>query len=429
MTARIRLEPGGRVVPDAEASGELRSRHGSFVLLPTAPDLLAALRQPSEGGRGKRPRVVLIGDASGFPLSDLIAFLSQFRWTGTLRLHAPGGERSVVLNEGEVRGASSEDPADRLSEVLVRLGHASRGDVEEALRDNPPSRVGRSLVDRGLLQPHDLWACVTQQVSEIFHAIVLAREGAFTLVDQEPEEKGGGTAVQLSTQSLLMDAIRKIDELQHFRQRIPHGRVYVTKRRPSDGKLHPDEDRLLGLANGQRTVLELAQAAKLSEFDATKILFRLLEGGYASVSELKHGEVAAPTRGRAASRGAESEPAVRVVATFEEIFAEILRDVASQGRAAEFLAAANAALESRTLSESPVLRDLRLGADGRFDARKLLDAYSKARPSLGSEPVASLRQALSDVMFFLLFQAGELLESRADEDLARRVKDLLATLD
>lgn len=428
MTARIRVESGGRLVPDAEASAELDTRHGSFLLLPTTPDLLAALRQPAEGGRGKGPRVVLMGDASGFPLSDLIAFLSQSRWTGTLRLHSPGGERSVVLKEGEVRGATSEDPADRLSEILVRLGHASRRDVDEALRDNPPSRVGRALVDRGLLQPHDLWACVTQQVSEIFHAIVLAREGAFSLADQEPDEKPG-PAVQLSTQSLLMDAIRKIDELQHFRQRIPHGRVYVTKRRPSDGKLHPDEDRLLALATGQRTVLELAQAAKLSEFDATKILFRLLEGGYASVSELKHGDVPAPPRGRSTHRASETEPAVRVVATFEEIFAEVLRDVAAQGRASEFLAAANAALESHTLSESPVLRDLRLGADGRFDSRKLLDAYTKARTSLGSEPVASLRQALSDVMFFLLFQAGELLESRADEDLARRVKDLLATLD
>ena len=40
-----------------------------------------------------------------------------------------------------------------------------------------------------------------------------------------------------------------------------------------------------------------------------------------------------------------------------------------------------------------------------------------------------VKQALSDVMFFLLFQAGELLESRADEDLARRVKELLATLE
>lgn len=415
------------MVPDAEASGELDAHHGSFVLLHTAPDLLAALRQPAEGGRSKAPRVVLVGDASGFPLSDLIAFLSQSRWTGTLRLHSPGGERSVVLEDGEIRGASSEDPADRLSEVLVRLGHAARNDVEDALRDNPPSRVGRALVDRGLLQPHDLWACVTQQVSEIFHALVLAREGAFTLADQEPEEKTG-PAVQLSTQSLLMDAIRKIDELQHFRQRIPHGRVYVNKKRPSDGKLHPDEDRLLGLANGQRTVLELARAAKLSEFDATKVLFRLLEGGYASVSEMKHGEVAVPPRGRA-SRGAESEPAARVVATFEEIFAEVASEVASKGLAREFLDAANAALESRTLTESPVLVGLKLGTDGRFDARKVLDAYARARPTLGSEPVASLRQALSDVMFFLLFQAGELLESRADEDLARRVKDLLATLD
>jgi hypothetical protein len=428
MTARIRVESGGRVAPDGEASGELAARQGSFVLLATAPDLLAALRQPPEGGRSKGPRVVIIGDASGFPLSDLIAFLGQSRWTGTLRLHAPGGERSVVLKDGEVHGAGSEDPADRLSEVLVRLGHAARHDVEDALRDNPPSRVGRALVDRGLLQPHDLWACVTQQVSDIFHAIVLAREGAFTLVDQEPEEKTG-TAVQLSTQSLLMDAIRKIDELQHFRQRIPHGRVYVTKKRPSDGKLQPDEDRLLAQASGQRTVLELAQASKLSEFDATKIIFRLLEGGYATVSELKHGEVAAPTRGRAASRGAESEPAVRVVATFDEIFGEIAREVTSKGMSREFLEAANAALKSRSLSESPVLVGLELGGDGRFDAKKILEAYTRARPTLGSEPVASLRQALSDVMFFLLFQAGELLESRADEDLARRVKDLLATLD
>ena len=40
-----------------------------------------------------------------------------------------------------------------------------------------------------------------------------------------------------------------------------------------------------------------------------------------------------------------------------------------------------------------------------------------------------LRRALSDVMFFLLFQAGELLESQADENLAHRVKALLGTLD
>jgi hypothetical protein len=82
MTARIRVESGGRVVSDAEASGELDARHGSFVLLPTAPDLLAALRQPPEGGRSKAPRVVLIGDAprheglpgTGMPITDSIHY-------------------------------------------------------------------------------------------------------------------------------------------------------------------------------------------------------------------------------------------------------------------------------------------------------------------------------------------------------------------
>jgi hypothetical protein len=49
--------------------------------------------------------------------------------------------------------------------------------------------------------------------------------------------------------------------------------------------------------------------------------------------------------------------------------------------------------------------------------------------NLGAEPIASLKQALSDVMFFLLFQAGELLESAADEELARRVKEHLATIE
>src|SRR5208282_1323010 len=107
------------------------------------------------------------------------------------------------------------------------------------------------------------------------------------------------------------------DELAYFRGRIPHGRLYVTKKRPSDGKLHPDEDQLLGLATGRRTVLELAASAHLSEFEATKVLFRLLEGGYASVSEVPAPEAPAPA-------AASVEPAVAAVRTFNAIYAEVL---------------------------------------------------------------------------------------------------------
>jgi hypothetical protein len=444
MTPRFRID-GPQLVPeDRQGPSPLSGRSGTYALMPTAPDLLVFSRTPAEGGSIPAPRVVLSGDASGFPLSDLIAFLSQSRWSGVIRVSSPGGERSVTFREGEVRGASSDDPSDRLGEVLVRLGYVERAQVEAALREHPPSKVGRALVEKGLIQAHDLFKCVTHQVSEIFHAIVLCREGSFFLVDQPVDDKTGHI-IQLSTQSLLMDSIRKIDELAHFRKRIPHGRLYVARKRPSDGKLEEDEDRVLAMLDGRRTLLELGHAARLSEFDITKVVFRLLEGGFASVSDkpLVLPAAATPTptpvpRPQApvaatpASPPARAAPAVDprpVARVFNFIFREIRDEVAKQGMDREFIAAANAALSGQALSSSPVLEGLAFAADGSLPEAKLIEGFERHRAQLGSEPLASFKQALSDVMFFLLFQAGELLESRADEDLARRVKELLATLE
>ncbi|MCY1046033.1 DUF4388 domain-containing protein [Corallococcus sp. bb12-1] len=436
MSQRFRIDGAAQLVPeDRTGIPALAGRSGTYALMPTAPDLLVFSRQPPEGGSIPTPRVVLAGDAGGFPLSDLIAFLSQSRWSGVVRVHTPGGERSLMIREGEVRGAASEEPSDRLGEVLVRLGYVDRAQVEAVLREQSPSKIGRALVEKGLLQAHDLFKCVTHQVSEIFHAIVLCREGAFFLIDQPLDEKTGHS-IQLSTQSLLMDSIRKIDEQAHFRKRIPHGRMYVARKRPSDGKLEEDEDRVLAMLDGRRTVLELGHAARLSEFDVTKVVFRLLEGGFAGLSDKPVGApVAAPPEKAAAQR---ARPVARAVApvdarpvarVFNFIFREIRDEVSRQGMDPAFIAAANAALSGQALSSSPVLEGLAFAADGSLPEGRLMESFEKHRAQLGSEPLASFRQALSDVMFFLLFQAGELLESRADEDLARRVKELLATLE
>jgi hypothetical protein len=117
------------------------------------------------------------------------------------------------------------------------------------------------------------------------------------------------------------------------------------------------------------------------------------------------------------------------VRVFNLIFKEIRDEVAKQGMEREFLTAANAALAGEALSASPVLQNQTFDQAGILPDGRLFEQFEATKGMLGPEPVASLKKALSDVMFFLLFQAGELLESRADEDLARRVKELLATLD
>ncbi|MBI3183343.1 MAG: DUF4388 domain-containing protein [Myxococcales bacterium] len=421
------LDVRGQLASDDEAGrAQLAARAGSYALLPTCADLFVLVRTPPNGAATKPPRAVLTGDAGAFPVSDLIAFLGQSKWSGAVRVHSPTGERSILLKEGEVRGASSDHPAERIGEVMVRMGYLSRDRLEQVLEEMPPSKVGRVMVERGFIQPHDLWKCLTEQVSEIFHAMVLCKEGVFLLVDQELDEKGLHT-LSLSLQSLLMDSIRKIDEMAHFRKRIPHGRQHVAKKRDSDGKLEKEEDRVLSLVDGERTVLELGQAAKMSEFDATRVVYRLLEGGYVQVSERR----ASAAQAQAASKppSAQAKDPRAVIRVFNFIFREIRDEVSKQHMEQEFLAAANAAIAKQALTSSPVLFGQSFDAVGNLAEDRLLAQFEKVRPQLGSAPLASLRQALSEVMFFLLFQAGELLESRADEDLARRVKELLSTLD
>jgi hypothetical protein len=443
---RFVVDAKGGLTPVSPGTSPLQPQ-SLWSLANTSPDWKVFLRNPSSGGVVQsRPRVVMAGDCGAFPLSDLIAFLGQSRWTGLLKLQSVDAERQLGLKEGEVRWAHSDAHAERIGEVMVRLGYVTRPQLEGVLNDTPPSRVGRALVEKNLMQAHDLWKCVTEQVSEIFHAMMLCKEGAFTAIDEELDDKSVHN-LNISMQSLLMDSIRKIDEMAHFRKKIPTGRVHVGKKRPSDGKLEPEEDQVLALLDGHKTVFELGQAARMSEFDITRVVYRLLEGGFAQVSPHPlasapppappppppsapaHVAAAAATVSDQSGWRAPSTDETKVLNVFNFIFREVRNEVARRGKLDDFMQSANAALSSGTLSPSPMLSGVQFQPDGSLPEKTVIEAYRRHAPSLGSEPVASFKQALSDVMFFLLFQAGELLESRADEDLARRVKELLATLD
>jgi hypothetical protein len=241
---------------------------------------------------------------------------------------------------------------------------------------------------------------------------------------------------------LLMDSIRKIDELAQFRKRIPHGRLYVVPKKALEGEeLEPEEQAVLAQVNGERTVIEVGQRARFAEFDATRIVHHLIELGLAKVSEspLATAPVtSAPSEVVTAPAPAAPAPAPKpvltaekIVTTFNVIFREVRDEVAQRETLEPFLISANAALKGNGVSTSPVLNGLMFSDDGVLPGDALIARYGElsAAGKLGPEPLVALKQALSDVMFFLLFQAGELLESAADEQLAGRVKEHLATLD
>jgi hypothetical protein len=415
------LDAHGRLAPHSdEARRALADRAGRFLLLPSAGDLLVARRTPPIGGAVPHPRCILAGDLAGFPIADFLAFVHQSRLSGVLTVSAEGVERSVAFQDGEVRSAQSSAPGERIGEVAVRLGFATEAQVAQATAADRP--IGKALVDRGVLSANDLWKCLHEQVTAVFHAILLSPSGTFFLLDEDPGERHG-TPLAVNTQSLLMDGIRRIDELSLFKARIPGASAFLRRKDPPRPvTLRPTENSLLALVDGRRTVAEIATAAHLSEFDATKVLYHLAEAGYVEA-------VADPL--------ASAAPAERVPALLSGLNG-LLRGITAAippGARAGFLEAGGAFLAEPEGPFAAILLGLVPAADGALDEAELagriagLDRRALARLHPSGEPGKVLLEAVREVLFFWLFQAGERVARDVDESLARAVKAKLAQLE
>lgn len=394
MRRFLLIDAHGRVATRADdVRRELADRAGTFELLPSAPDLLLAVRVPAFGGPTPAPGATLAGDLAAFPLADFLGFVHQARMTGTLSVLSGGGSRSVSFREGRVSGSSSEVRGERPGEVAARLGFP--GD--------------------GTLPVSERWRVAREQVTAIFHAVLAARDGVFYLV--QGEDEGAAAALSLDTQAVLMDAVRRIDEMEHFRSRIPGGEVFLRRREPREAvALEAAEERLLALVDGRRRVLDVAREAHLSEFDATKILYRLAEAGYVEATSESPGRSNSADRSRA------------VLAGMNEVFREVVRAVGAHGATAPMLADAAAFLADPFSRFSPLWRGASPEGDGSLDEDRMLVALAaladaeavKLDPRGDRSRV--LLAALRELMFFYLFQAGERLPRDADEAVSQSVK-------
>ncbi|ACG74912.1 conserved hypothetical protein [Anaeromyxobacter sp. K] len=422
LTLLVDIDAHGRLVPQTdEVRRALADRAGRFVLLPSAPDLLLARRTPATGAAAARPRCLLAGDLDGFPLGDLMAFLHQSRLTGILTVSSGGVERSVAFQEGEVRGARSSAPGERLGEIAVRLGLVGEAQAREALRSGRP--VGKALLDAGALSAADLWNCLHEQATVVFQAVLLAGRGTFVLMDEELPERAAA-ALTVSTQALLMDGARRMDELALFRARIPGPRARVRRRRPRRAAaLQPPERALLELVDGSRTVAELAMAAHLDEFEATKLLYHLAEAGHVAVE---------------ADAAAEPAPEAARLAELAEAMNTLLREVTAAvpeaGRPA-LRAAVRGFLADGAAAWAPVWAHVGHADDGALDPGALaanvgaLAPAAAARLHPSGDRARVLFEALRELLFFHLFAAGDRLERAAERALGASLRRGLARVE
>lgn len=400
----------------AGGPGRYRAHRAGALVVMTLDEGTGAVAREGE-------TLALCGDIAAMPLLGLMNMLGQSRESGRLVLKRGPSERVVLLHNGDVASIGSNLPADRLGVFLVKLGKISESALEEAQRDSAATgkRIGQVLLQRGFIDSHQLWRAIQEQITELFADVVQWQEGSFVLYRLPPGFQMPPTP-PLPMQGLLLEAVRRADEMSVYRERIPSmsARLRRTQRPPPAGFGEDPDDalaaRVYAVIAPEAAVSDVARALHIADFDATRGCYELLKRGLVELVKA-HVDTHYALRREDAHR----------LEVFNVAFREIHDEVVRAGQ-----------LEAFRAGVAKYLADPAHGFHAFFAGAVLDDSGALVPTPLahnlgglvaeGHDASTVITEALTELTFFMLFQCSSFLEPSIDEQLGRRVRLIHASL-
>jgi hypothetical protein len=264
------------------ASQEMRARAGEWRLLPGPRD--ACLLRPANAVGTLRMAGELRTPGA---VCDVVAMAAQSSWTGELVVLDADSQRSVYLDAGSVVGASTNVAAERLGETLYRFGVITHTQLAAVIKASATSgkRLGETAIDLGFVSAEELFPMMARQVEEVFYAALRVGDGAFYVFDRYDETLLPRRHT-MSAGMLLMEGARRMDETRFFRERIPNDE-YIPIRKAGAGadKKPPEElSEVLSQCDGKRSIAEIGRRTGQLEFEVTRSVYQLLQGGFIAVT-------------------------------------------------------------------------------------------------------------------------------------------------
>jgi hypothetical protein len=223
--------------------------------------------------------------------------------TGVLFVTDGRTEVTISMRRGlidlvQARGAGSEF---RLGRYFVEHGLVTPDDIDRLLRDNsvasrPPAEapapreetstarrlLGDLLVDSGRVTREQLRDGLARQSSELVYEVLRWPAGRFEFRSEPLPPLAESAKLSLPVASVVMEGFRRVDEwrlveadLGSFESVLQRDPVAIEA--GGVDRLAKQEQKLLEMVDGERTVREIIQQSHMSSFDACKILFQLLE--------------------------------------------------------------------------------------------------------------------------------------------------------
>jgi hypothetical protein len=255
----------------------------------------------------------------------------------------------------------------------------------------PEVRFGEAAVKQGFLSREKLYQLMSKQTEEIVYAVLLVADGMFYFLEAFDETRLMARQ-NLPVNGLLMEGVRRMDEMRYFRDRIPSDQ-HVPAKVPNRAPPGPELDGVFTAVDGARSVADICRVVEQGEFEVTQALFQLVQSGLVNISAPR------PT-GPAA-----------IVALFNEAMVVLFKELDTIGHGAEVreqLAsfATGAGIYDALFQKAGPAPDGTLGPDRIVENVAVLAGPDQAEAMLG--------QWLYEYVSFAVFVAEPYLRAGAD---------------
>lgn len=233
------------------------------------------------------------GTLKTMSVADLLQFLAAGQKTGTLKIGRETILKQIFLEDGLIVGSSSNDPKERLGQVLLHYGKINELDLRVGLEIQRRSggRLGTILSSRGWVSQDDIVEVLRTRTLEIIYDLFIWEEADFDFVDNEPLPNDL-IRIQVNATSVIMDGIYRIDEWARYRSVIKSDRTFFEL---NEGWTQAADDSVetravLFHVNKGMSTAEICYNMHTSLFHGSALLFDLVNKGVIRVA----GEVPPP---------------------------------------------------------------------------------------------------------------------------------------
>jgi hypothetical protein len=238
----------------------------------------------------KEEAVALAGRLLEYSLAEVFRFIEEGRKTGLLSIDRGNGLLSsskhqsyIWFQTGAVVAHASSLNGQELIDLATRSCHLNET-ISDTLRQQSAymfKPLGKHLESQGLINSQQLRMLFSEQVLQPIAALFCAGDAAFAFDDTSLPVSSEMTGMSISATEISLQGLRVLRNWEFLQAKLPEPEYGIQRVRAAlpAYPLEPEETALWNIADGQRTIIQIARKNNWSLLQTQQLAFRLVAVG------------------------------------------------------------------------------------------------------------------------------------------------------